>query len=310
MNKKIAIIMGEPKSINAEIIGKAWIKLNNKSKKELFLIGNYDLLKKQLKKNKIKISLELIKSFNTMKSSKKLKVFNVPLNKNYILKCIDLAHKAALNKSIKGFINCPIDKKKTFQNKKIGVTELLAKKNNSLGKEVMMIYNKDFSVVPITTHINVKDIAKSITTNRIINKIKTLDIFYKKILKKKPTIAILGLNPHNNELRKKSEERKIIIPAINKLKKNGIKVLGPFASDTIFLNKKKYKYDTIVGMYHDQVLGPFKALFGLRAINITLGLKYIRVSPDHGTASDIFCSNKGNPTSLLEAIKFFKKIKC
>lgn len=307
MNKKIAIIMGEPKSINAEIIGKAWIKLNNKDKNKLFLIGSFDLLKKQLKKNKIKITLELIKSFNLMKPSNKLKVFNVPLNKNYILKCIDLAHKAALNKTIQGFINCPIDKKKTFKNKKIGVTELLAKKSNLLGKEVMMIYNKHLSVVPITTHIDIKDIAKTITTNQIIKKITTLDIFYKTILKKKPTIAVLGLNPHNSELRKNSEESKIIIPAINKLKEKGIKVLGPFASDTIFLNKKKYKYDAIVGMYHDQVLGPFKTLFGLKAINVTLGLKYIRVSPDHGTASDLFCLNKANPTSLIEAISFFLK---
>ena len=307
MNNKIAIVMGEPRSINSEIIGKSWIKLNKSEREKIFLIGNFNLFKKQLKQNKINISLELINSFTKIKKSKKLQVFNVPLNKEYILKSINFAHKAALNKTIKGFINCSIDKKKVFKNKKIGMTEFLAKKNKLLGKEGMLIYNKYLSVMPITTHIDIKNVAKKINSNKIIQKINTLNLFYNNFLKKKPTIAVLGLNPHNNELRKNSEENKIIIPAIKKLKKQGLKVIGPFAADTIFLNKKKYKYDAIVGMYHDQVLGPFKALYGLKAINITLGLKYIRVSPDHGTASDLFCLNKADPTSLLEAINFFLK---
>ena len=93
---------------------------------------------------------------------------------------------------------------------------------------------------------------------------------------------MLGLNPHNAELRKYSEEKKIIIPSIFKLKK-GIKINGPLVSDTIFINEYK-KYDIIIGMFHDQVLAPFKTLFKFDAINITLGLKYLRVSPDHGIA--------------------------
>ena len=112
---------------------------------------------------------------------------------------------------------------------------------------------------------------------------------------------------YNDELRNRSEEKKIIFPSIKKLKKNNYKIIGPFSADTIFLNKKKYKYDVIIGMYHDQVLAPFKTIYGFDAINITLGLKYIRISPDHGIAKDIVGSNKANPLSLIKAVKFILK---
>ena len=102
---------------------------------------------------------------------------------------------------------------------------------------------------------------------------------------------MLGLNPHNAELRKYSEEKKIIIPSIFKLKKKGIKINGPLVSDTIFINEYK-KYDIIIGMFHDQVLAPFKTLFKFDAINITLGLKYLRVSPDHGIAKNLIKKKK------------------
>ena len=103
----------------------------------------------------------------------------------------------------------------------------------------MLIYNKKFSVCPLTTHLDIKEISKKITPALIINKIKTLNQWYKKKLKKKPKIAVLGLNPHNAELRKNSEEKRIIIPAIKKLKKSGINIKGPFVSDTFFIDSFK-----------------------------------------------------------------------
>ena len=116
----------------------------------------------------------------------------------------------------------------------------------------------------------------------------------------------MGLNPHNAELRVNSEERKIIAPAILKLKKLGFFVNGPMVADTIFINQYK-KYDVIVGMFHDQVLTPFKTIYKFNAINITLGLKYLRVSPDHGVAKDLIKKNKANPTSLLNCIDFINR---
>ena len=140
-----------------------------------------------------------------------------------------------------------------------------------------------------------------------MDKLITINKFYSNNLKIKPKIGILGLNPHNDELRKMSEENKIILPAIKLLKKKKISVYGPLSPDTAFVNFKKKGFNVLVGMYHDQVLSPFKALFKFNAINITIGIPFIRISPDHGIGSDIIGRNVANPTSLIESIKFFKK---
>jgi 4-hydroxythreonine-4-phosphate dehydrogenase len=317
MNQLIAIIAGEPNSINSEIIAKAWKK--KKKLKNIFVIGNYSILNKQMLKLGIKIPLAKIKSFQEFKKIDKLLVLDVPLKfksefsinpsdaKIYIFKCFDVAHNLALKKKIKGFINAPIDKK-IFNKKYLGVTEYLSEKNMCKNKEVMMIHNKKLSVVPLTTHIDIKNVANKITFNLIKSKIITLNKFYLKIFNKKPKIAILGLNPHNSENRDNSIENKIIKPALIKLKKIKIDIKGPFPADTAFNRQKTNTYDVIVGMYHDQVLAPFKALYGYDAINITLGLKYLRLSPDHGTAQDIIGLNKGNPESLESAINFLNRI--
>ena len=172
----------------------------------------------------------------------------------------------------------------------------------------MIIYNRKLSVCPITTHVKVKKISKLLSKKLILNKLITVNQFFIKKLKFKPKIGLLGLNPHNDEFRRDSEEKKIIIPIIKYLKKKKISVQGPLSADTAFINPKKYKFDIIVGMYHDQVLSPFKALFKFNAINLTAGLPYIRISPDHGIGKDILKKNIANPQSLFESIKFFQKI--
>ena len=156
--------------------------------------------------------------------------------------------------------------------------------------------------------MEIKNVTNNIKSSLIREKILTLNRSYSKLFKKKPKIAILGLNPHNSENRKDSVENIIIKPTVEKLIKLGVNIKGPFPSDTVFNNKKKIGYNVIVGMYHDQVLAPFKALYGYDAINITLGLKYLRISPDHGVAQDIVGLNKANPQSLISAVNFLNKI--
>ena len=134
-------------------------------------------------------------------------------------------------------------------------------------------------------------------------------LFFKRNFNKKPNIGILGLNPHNYSSMRKIDESKIILSAIRTIKKSKIKVMGPISPDTSFMLFKKYKLDVIIGMYHDQVLTPFKTLFKYDAINITLGLPCIRVSPDHGVAENIMGKKIANPKSLIECIKFFNHIK-
>ena len=257
-NKKILIVGGDPNSINSEIIYKSWKKLNKKIKKRVLIIGDIHLFKKQFKQLKYPIKINRIDNINSDINKNKLNIININLKfKNpfkvekkeasrYVIKCLSFGHALALKNNTLGLINCAISKK-LLSKSNIGVTEFLAKKcglrNNS---EVMMIRNNKFSVCPITTHIDIKDITKSNKTQKIIIKVETIQKNFKRLFKRKPKIGILGLNPHNSELKKGSVEIKEIIPAIKKLKKKGYIVNGPLVSDTVFINDYK-KYDIVVG---------------------------------------------------------------
>ena len=320
MNNKIIIVSGDPNSINSEIIFKSWKKLNKKEKKNILVIANYDLMVAQFKKLNFAAKLTKIKNLNEDTKSNKINIINVDINfKNpfkvnekiaskFVIKSLNLAHDLAVKKKIKGVINCAI-KKKLISNKNIGVTEYLASKCKvKKDTAVMLISNEKFSVSPVTTHLNLKDVSKKIKKKNLINKVKTISQFYEKNYNFKPKIGMLGLNHHNAEFRKNSEEIKDIIPAIQYLFKKGIKITGPLVSDTVFIDDYK-KYDVIIGMYHDQVLSPYKSLFKFNAINITLGLKYLRVSPDHGTAVNLINKNRATCESLDKCINYLKKFK-
>ena len=317
-NKKIILVAGDPNSINSEIIFKCWKKLNKNIKKKLFVIGNINLLKKQFYQLDYPIRIHEIKKLNEERINNKLKVINIDLEfkkpfkvekkhaSNYVIKSLNLAHKLALDGKTHGMINCAISKN-LLKKKNTGVTEYLSQKcklkNNS---EIMMIQSKNFSICPLTTHLQIKNVAKNIKFNKITFKVNKIQKYFLKLYKKKPRIGILGLNPHNSEYLKNSEEIKEIIPAIKHLRKKGLNIEGPLVADTVFVNDYK-NYDIIVGMYHDQVLAPFKTMFKFNAINLTLGLKYLRVSPDHGVAKNLIKNKKANPNSLLECINFINK---
>ena len=316
--KNILIISGDPNSINSEIIYKLWKKINDNTKKKIYLISNFNLLKKQFKRLKYQIRISKVSNLNEKKNNTDLKIIDIDLKfKNpfsvpdktaskFLIKSLKVAHSYAIRKKISGIINCPINKKLLNSNN-LGITEYLAKKCNiKNNSEVMLIYNKKLAVTPVTTHLDLKLVSKKLKKNLIINKIKTLNTWYKNIKGKKIKIGVLGLNPHNAELKDSSEEKKIIIPAISYLKKKNINVIGPLVADTVFINNYKH-YDVIVGMYHDQVLAPFKSIFKFNAINITLGLKYLRLSPDHGVAYDLIGKNKANAESLINCVNFLKK---
>lgn len=318
MKNKIILVHGEPRSINSEIIYKVWKKIKKNLRSKIYVIGDIKLLKSQFIKFGQSIDIVQVKSIDEKIKKNALKIININCNylspfsikrkdaSIYVRNSLDAAHKLSLSKDVMGLINCPVNKK-FFNYKKIGVTEYLSLKckvsNNS---EVMLIHNKKMSVSPLTTHIDINQVAKKIDKNLIIMKVKTIDSWFKKYFKKKPKIGVLGLNPHNAELRENSEEKKIIIPVLRKLKKSGFKVYGPLVSDTIFINEYK-KYNVLLGMYHDQILSPFKAIYKFDAINLTLGLKYLRASPDHGVAEDLIGKNKASEISLLNCIHFINK---
>ena len=251
--------------------------------------------------------------------NKKINIINVNYNfkksfekisqksNNYIAQCFKLALKIIKKNRYLKLINGPIVKKSFLNEKFLGITEYLAQKTKKKNKVVMLIFNKRLSVSPITTHLALKDVHKHISKQKIYTHIKLITEFYKKNFRRKPKIAVTGLNPHCESNFKNCEEDAIIIPAIRNLKAKNFKVEGPFPADTIFIQEHLKKFDVIVGMYHDQVLTPMKTLFGFNAINITLGLPFVRVSPDHGPNSSMLGKNLSNPKSLIEALKFLDK---
>lgn len=171
----------------------------------------------------------------------------------------------------------------------------------------MLIYNKRLSVSPLTTHLPLKLVSKKVTKKLIEEKVKIINDFFKNRMKLKPKIAVTGLNPHCESVNKFNEDEKIVASAIKSLSKKKINVKGPYPADTIFLKANRDKFDVILGMYHDQVLSPIKTLFEYDAINITMGLPFLRVTPDHGPNEKMFGQNKSNPLSLTQSLKFLDK---
>ena len=318
--KPIIIIWGEPNSVFSEILIKT-LK-NYKNKKPIIFIGSKNLIELQLKKMRLKNKFNSITLKNYKLDDLNLKKINI-LNINYqfkkpfekissksnkfIANCFEVAVKIAENNKIEGIINGPISKKFFLKNKFQGITEYLAHKFKIKKNFCMLIYNKLISVLPITTHLPINKINKAISKNSIISKTIIANGFFKKNLSKNPRFAICGLNPHCENFFNLSEEDRIIKPAVKFLKKKKININGPFPADTIFLEQNRKKFDVIIGMYHDQVLTPIKALHGFNAVNITLGLPVIRISPDHGPNFQMIGKNKSNPQSLIEAIKFLDR---
>ena len=240
-------------------------------------------------------------NYNTAKAFEKIST----KSNSYISRCFEISFELLKKGKIKRFINGPISKK-TFLNKNyLGITEFLSKKFK-IKKSAMLIFNKNLSVCPLTTHVPLKSVTKQINKKIIAEKIKLIDNFYKKFLKKKPKIAVVGLNPHCESVDMFNEDEKIIKPAIINLRKQ-FYVSGPFPADTIFLKNNRKKFDVILGMYHDQVLGPLKTIYEYDAINITIGLPFIRISPDHGPNEKMLGKNISNPLSLIKAITFLDK---
>ena len=319
MKRPIIIILGEPNSISSEIFLKS-LNYIKKTKLNFIIIGNYSLLEKQAKylnfKINVKFKLSEINSLENVKFNfinvdyKQSKPFNLKTNNSdtFVKKCFEHAVILLKKKLAIGLINLPINKSKFTKNKYKGITEYIADKTNNRNKENMLLFNENFSVLPLTTHIPLKKVYKEISYKKIEKACKNINNFYLKTIKRKKfKIGILGLNPHNGENGYiGNEEKKIIIPAINKLKKK-YPIIGPLSPDTSFLQREKLKIDVLIGHYHDQILTTFKTKFDFNAINITIGLPFIRISPDHGIGTGIIGKGIANPKSFKKAVKFFSK---
>ena len=191
-----------------------------------------------------------------------------------------------------------------------GHTEYLAKLDG--GADVaMMLANKDLRVVPLTIHVPLREVAPLITGDRISKTAHILHRALKELWRiPAPRIAVTGLNPHAGEAGLLGdEEATIIAPAIAELQKEGLNITGPFPADSLFFSAHRQDYDAILAMYHDQALIPIKTLDFHYSVNITLGLSFIRTSPDHGTALDQAGQFTARPDSLIAAIEMARNLK-
>ena len=173
------------------------------------------------------------------------------------------------------------------------------------GAPLMMLAGESLRVVPATVHIALRDVPAALTTEDIVAKGRLLNEALQLYFGcGSPRIAVCGLNPHAGENGQfGDEDQRVIAPAVEALKDEGIGAFGPLSADTLFHPEARETYDAAIGMYHDQVLIPLKTIDFDGGVNVTLGLDFIRTSPDHGTAFDIAGTGKARPQSLMAAIR-------
>jgi 4-hydroxythreonine-4-phosphate dehydrogenase len=195
-----------------------------------------------------------------------------------------------------------------------GHTEFLARLvQEATGKvlrPVMMLWSPELAVVPVTIHLPLKEIFEQLSTDLIVEtgRIVAHDLLARFDLPQ-PRLAIAGLNPHAGEEGTLGEEdRNIVAPAVTRLKSEGIDARGPLPADSMFHEQARATYDAALCMYHDQALIPIKTLAFDHAVNVTLGLPFVRTSPDHGTAFDIAGTGRADPASLIAALRLAARL--
>jgi 4-hydroxythreonine-4-phosphate dehydrogenase len=190
-----------------------------------------------------------------------------------------------------------------------GHTEYLAKLTEEATgvpvQAVMMLWSPDLAVVPVTIHLPLREVPDRLTIDLIVN---TGRISARGLRDRfgidRPRLAVAGLNPHAGEAGALgAEDHSIVAPAVAQLRAEGIEARGPIAADTLFHRAARATYDAALCMYHDQALIPIKTLAFDHAVNVTLGLPFVRTSPDHGTAFDIAGSGRADPSSLAAALR-------
>ncbi len=309
--------MGDPNGVGPEVIVSALNNLQDPAIADWILIGQKNIFREAAKLLGIPLTFQTTTAddldnippgtFPVIATGKDIEPHPGKKEKE----SAEAAH-AALEISIslcndaitEGIVTAPISKE-AFHNIGIefpGQTELLAKGAN-VEKTVMSFIAGSLRIALATTHLPLKDVPQALTINGISGTLKIIHGFLKDVLKlPDPLIGVCALNPHGGEGGiLGTEEIEIIEPAVQQAQSRGIRISGPIPADVIFQNIESY--DAILAMYHDQGIIPMKCIAGMRAVNVTLGLPFVRTSPYHGTAFDIAWSGKADPTSMMEAAK-------
>ncbi|MFH1407156.1 MAG: 4-hydroxythreonine-4-phosphate dehydrogenase PdxA [Candidatus Omnitrophota bacterium] len=303
--KRLGITMGDPAGVGPEVILKAMSRRSIKRRDDFLVIGSRFVLADAAKKIGSSLSgMNIVDLDNVPHKNFKFGGISSPCataSYEYIKEALKLL-KA---KTIQGLVTAPISKQALKESGFPfgGHTEILAR-SCGIKDTVMMFVAGNFRVAIQTRHIPLKEVARTLTSDKIYRTIVILDTALERYFRiKHPKTGICGLNPHAGEGGALSgEEGKIITPAIKKAKNRGINAIGPLPADAVFYDVYHGKYDAVISMYHDQGLGPFKMLYRDTGVNVTLGLPFVRTSPDHGTAFDIAGKGIANPSSMIHAI--------
>ncbi|MEE9164905.1 MAG: 4-hydroxythreonine-4-phosphate dehydrogenase PdxA [Nitrospinota bacterium] len=314
----IALTMGDPSGIGAEIILKGFLKFKERPW-QVVVIGDYSFLQKKEKELNVPINLNPVDDISEADfSPEKLNILNMKnlppdipqgvANKEsgkasyeYIKKAVELA----LADKVSAIVTAPINKKSISLAglSYAGHTEMLAELTDTKDVAMMLIGGK-IRVVLVTTHVAICKVNKFIKEDRIFKTISLANRSLRLFGINTPRIAVAGLNPHAGDSGIfGNEETNEILPAIVKAKEHGIDVTGPCPADSLFVKAKRGEFDVVIVMYHDQGLIPVKMEGFGKGVNVTLGLPIIRTSVDHGTAYDIAGKGITETGSLIAALE-------
>ena len=321
---RLVITSGEPAGIGPDICLQLLSvnpeKFNNT---ELYVLADPDLLIQRASQLNLNSALYIhhnIEYLSKYYQPGKLNVIPLALNSHcqpgklnadnssYVLKMLDLAHDLCQQQKVQAMVTGPVQKSIINQAgfAFTGHTEYLADKTRS--KPVMMLATNNMRVALATTHLPLKDVSAAITEQSLSEALITLHEFLKQQARiQQPKILVCGLNPHAGEDGNLGDEEiNTITPVIEKLKHKNMNLVGPLPADTLFTEKYLNDADAVLAMYHDQGLPVLKYSGFGKAVNITLGLPFIRTSVDHGTALDLSGTGNASARSLHEAIKMAK----
>lgn len=322
----LALTMGDPAGIGAEIAVKAWGGRANRPAAPFVFYGDPALLEARARMLGVKAAVEPVDDSSKARAvfARAIPVMPVPLakpsrpgepdpdNAPAVIAAIDQAVHDVAQGRARAIVTCPIAKSVLYQAgfRHPGHTEYLAylAARHWPGRTyhpVMMLACSELRVVPVTIHVPLKDVPGLLTQKLLLEAIRiTWDGLRHLFGIEAPRIAVAGLNPHAGESGSiGSEDADVIEPVVRALRQEGLAVTGPHPADTMFHGAARRGYDAAVCMYHDQALIPIKTLAFDEGVNVTLGLPFVRTSPDHGTAFDIAARGIANPASLIEALK-------
>ena len=306
---KFFISPGDPAGIGPEVTLKALSK-NKKIQNNFILAGDKNLYQNLISQNNLNLNLIEEDSdeegviFKHFPLKNNVSIGNPDVgNANYIIDILSHGALGCLKNEFKGLITGPINKELINQSgfEFSGHTEFLADIAN-VKKVVMLLMNKKLKIALLTTHIPLSEVPSKISKKNLENTISIISDEFENTWKiKNPSICLLGLNPHAGEGGYIGhEEEEILKPFVNSSPKN---VFGPISADTAFIEENINKYDVFLAMYHDQGLPVIKSMGFGNTLNVTMGLPFIRISVDHGTAYEIAGKNKADFSSMEEALK-------